>query len=195
MDRRKWSVPGTAGGSAVQDIDSLLTQRINRLHRSRQWAKFWVVTACIVVAVLLLANFVLGFASVHGDSMAPALCDGDTALVWKPQQTYQQGDIVLFQTAAVDGIQAQRVIACPGDRVEIDEKAGCVLVNGTKLEEPYAYAPTTCVDLTDPITLGEDSYFLLGDNRTESADSRSAAIGAIPGSAILGKVIFLFRGV
>lgn len=178
-----------------QDIDTLLTQRINALYQRRQRLKFWTATACIVIAVLLLANFVLGFAAVHGDAMAPALCDGDTALVWKPQRTYKQGDIVLFQTEAMDGVQARRVIACPGDRIDIDGNAGTVLVNGKTLDEPYAYVPTSGADLTYPVTLGEDSYFLMGDNRTESADSRTAAIGVIPGSAIMGKMIFLFRSV
>lgn len=176
-----------------QDAGSFLSYQLSVLRRSKERRAFlfWVVG--LAVAIYLLTSCVITAAVIHGDAMAPSLYEGDFALLWKVGKQYLPGDIVFFRSEATSGIQVRRVIAGPGDEVEIDDEAGLVLVNGVSLTEPYAPGGTYSADVEYPLVLGENEYFLLGDNRAGSMDSRFSPMGVVTKKQIVGRLIFLAR--
>jgi len=120
---------------------------------------------------------------VVGVSMESALANGEILLADRLTCTLQGpkcGDIIVF--AREDVYYVKRVIALPGQSVGITH--GTVSVNGVPLSEPYLNTPTTQGEVS--LTLGENEYFVLGDNRPLSADSRSAQIGTVQKEEIIG---------
>ena len=111
------------------------------------------------------------------------------------------GDIVVVSRNASNGYYAdegegpiiKRIIATEGQTVDIDFKAGVVYVDGEALTEPYALTPTNIDEgMQFPLTVEENCYFVMGDNRNLSKDSRSIEIGLIDRREILGKALFIF---
>lgn len=141
----------------------------------------------VLLAVFFLLVFVLGISRVDGTSMSPTLSDHQIVLYSKLSTSLMRGDIAAIVTPA-GSHYIKRVIALPGDTVDIHD--GRVYVNGEEENSPYAVGSTEPETITDyPITLEDGMYFLLGDNREASADSRTfgpVAQGQIQG-IILGK--------
>ncbi|MCD7816829.1 MAG: signal peptidase I, partial [Bacteroides sp.] len=123
---------------------------------------------------------------VSGDSMEPTLSNGDI-IVLLSGSSFETGDLVGFYYQ--NKLLLKRVIGGPGDVIDIDEE-GNVTVNGELLDEPYVTnkALGEC-DITLPYQVPESRYFVMGDNRTTSIDSRSSAIGCIEIDQIVGKVM------
>lgn len=101
---------------------------------------------------------------------------------------YTCGDVVAFQCEGLDAVLIKRVVACPGDQVII--KDGTLYVNGSvslifPQEGIFEYSGLAA----DHIYLGEDQYFMVGDNLKESKDSRYVEVGVVNGEDILGKII------
>ena len=119
--------------------------------------------------------------------MAPTLNDGQIIISVKSRH-FSTGDVVAFYHG--NKILVKRCIAGPSDWINID-KGGNIYVNDKKLDEPYvekkAFGETT-IDL--PYQVPEDRWFLVGDNRSVSLDSRSTTIGSVPTDQIIGKIIF-----
>lgn len=133
----------------------------------------------------------LPFTTTH-DSMRPTLEPGD--LVWVlpidrcGEPPLGRGDIVAFQSwHEGEGAAMKRVIAVPGEELAI--RAHQVLIDGAVLEEPYATPPTHGV--VGPLRLGPGEYFLMGDNRGQSCDSR--VHGPVTGDRLIGRAIFRSR--
>lgn len=143
-----------------------------------------VVVAALAVLVATLWTPVL---QIYGSSMTPTLSEGQFVVSLKGAK-FQQGDLVSFYIG--NKLLVKRVIAVPGDWVNITED-GTVYVNDERLEEPYvdALAFGQC-DLELPYQVPESSYFLMGDHRESSVDSRSSAVGAVPHEQIVGKIVF-----
>lgn len=143
-----------------------------------------VVVAALAVLVATLWTPVL---QIYGSSMTPTLEEGQFVVSFKGAK-FQQGDLVSFYIG--NKLLVKRVIAIPGDWVNITED-GTVYVNDNKLEEPYVdeLAFGQC-DLELPYQVPESSYFLMGDHRESSVDSRSSAVGAVAKDQILGKIVF-----
>lgn len=177
-----------------QDIDSLLTRELRSVRKRQENQKFLLRLCCALAAVTMFTALVFRIAVIRGDSMAPALAQGDVALTWRLNHRYQQGDIVLFKASAADGVQVGRVVAVPGDEVRIDALSGEVMINGETLVESYVYGITQAADKAYPLILGEKEYFILGDNRMQAFDSRFSAIGAVPKKEIIGKLVLILRG-
>lgn len=146
------------------------------------------VTALVIIAVLF--TFILRFVGVDGDSMNPTLYDNDWLVVTAINNNINQGDIVIStQPNAFNEPIVKRVIAKGGQTVDIDFNAGIVYVDGTALDEPYTAEPTVTMEGTSfPIVVPEGKLFLMGDNRNNSTDSRSASIGCVDERYILGVV-------
>lgn len=151
----------------------------------------------ITLGVVLVVFFSLFLpVRVQGESMESTLLNGDLLLMkrsWLVSE-YVQGDIVV---AAKDSFHngeciIKRIIAVEGQTVNIDNETGLVYVDGVALDEPYSLTPTyEKGELDFPITVAENCYFVLGDNREESLDSRYSQIGQVHKDEIQGKIIWL----
>lgn len=156
--------------------------------------RIWLFAlAGLAAIVALLSCFYNPFVQVEGGSMFPELWDGDVLLVnlqayrW---ETPQRGDVVVFRQGGA--VLVKRMIGLPGDLVEVRRQR--VIVNGVPQAEPYASAsewmsagPMGRVSPDfGPIQVPAESYFLLGDNRARSLDSR--IFGPVPRSALMGRV-------
>lgn len=156
------------------------------------WA-FKVILVCLLALVIV---FYFGRQVKNsGDSMRPAVLDGDIVLVNRmiyDASKPKRGDIIVFKPNGNENARSyiKRIIGLPGETVQIKDKE--IYINGEKLEEDYE---TTAIEeagtAAEEITLDGDEYFVLGDNRRNSEDSRMADIGNVKRSEIEGKAWFV----
>lgn len=144
-------------------------------------------TFFIVVVIVLIVNFCLPVMQVTGSSMDPTLRDGEIVLARKNSEI-KKGDMIAFYYN--DKILLKRVIASEGDQIDINE-AGIVSIDNMLLEEPYIKEPALgdC-DIMLPYQVPEARYFVMGDSRSTSLDSRSTAIGCVAKEQVIGKICF-----
>lgn len=147
------------------------------------------VFSLLIVAALavLIATLVLPVIQISGTSMEPTLEDGDIAVLIKTDR-FETGDLCAFYFQ--NKLLLKRVIGNPGDYIEIDEE-GTVYVNGEVIDEPYLVEKSLgeC-DINFPFQVPENKYFVLGDQRETSIDSRSSVIGCIEKDQIVGRILF-----
>ena len=124
---------------------------------------------------------------IYGSSMTPTIEEGQIVVSVKTSN-FEQGDLAAFYIG--NKLLVKRVIAGPADYVFIDE-AGTVFINGEELFEPYLVekALGEC-DIEMPYQVPDSRYFLMGDHRKTSVDSRSSTVGCIPKDQIVGKIVF-----
>jgi signal peptidase I len=150
-----------------------------------------------VLIVLLLTWVILTFVgqrtSVSGQSMLPMLENGDQLIVDKLTYRFrdpERYDIIVFPYQfAENTYYIKRVIGLPGETVQIDDK-GAIYINGELLPEHYGREVIAANNLglaASLITLGKDEYFVLGDNRNNSSDSREPSVGNIRRKDIIGR--------
>lgn len=143
-------------------------------------------------SIWLLSNYVVGRIEVDGPSMNDTLQDQDNLLLNKFSyrfHTLDRYDIVVFRYLyETDTDYIKRVIGLPGETVQIDAD-GVIYINGEALEEHYGREVITDPGIAaEPLTLGADEYFVLGDNRNCSIDSRSPDVGRVKKSQIRGNI-------
>ena len=150
-----------------------------------EWADSLIVA---IIAVFLVFAFIFRLAAVEGGSMNPTLKDGDWLAVKSISTNIKRGDIVIItQPNALNEPLVKRVIAVGGDKVDINFSEGSVTINGEVIYEPFIAEPTQRqFDIAFPITVPEGCYFVMGDNRNNSIDSRSNIVGFIKYGYILG---------
>ena len=146
----------------------------------------YVLTIVAAVAVLV-ATLILPVLQIEGTSMEPTLSNGDIVLLTKTTR-FSRGDLCGFTWN--NKLLIKRVIGTPGDWIEIDTD-GTIYLNGEELAEPYVQQPAfgEC-DLEFPFQVPPAQYFVVGDMRENSIDSRNSLIGCIPKEQIVGKVFF-----
>jgi signal peptidase I len=166
-----------------------------RPARERVWRAVWELLHDLSIAVLFcffLITFVAQAFRVQGTSMEPLLRDGDRIVVNKFVYRFQPietGDVVVFWYPRDPSVSfIKRVVGRPGDVVEI--RAGRVFVNGTWMPEAYLAEGFHDKDSHPPITVQPGHYFVLGDHRRSSNDSRSW--GEVPQKYIYGQAVFRF---
>lgn len=167
--------------------------QIESARRRYRWQKAYfkalrgtisVLTYMAAVAALI-ATLVLPVLQIEGTSMEPTLKNGDIVLLTKTT-AFERGDICGFSWN--NKILIKRVIGIPGDWIEIDTD-GTVYRNGEKLDEPYANQISfgEC-DLEFPFQVPQEQYFVLGDMRESSIDSRNTLVGCVETDQIIGKI-------
>lgn len=168
-------------------IDGDLKKQNSMMKEAGLWVRDLGI--CLIIALLFI-NFVAQNTYVDGPSMNPTLHDGEYVIINKFIYYFtspDQGDIVVFPSEGGKGDPfIKRVIGVPGD--EIDIKDGFVYRNGEKVEESYVSGPVEKKgDTVFPVKLSEGDYFVLGDNRAVSFDSRYLQVGNIKKKDIIGR--------
>lgn len=149
----------------------------------------WVGTMVTALVVLvLLFTFVFRNVGVEGDSMQPTLQTGDRLLLSSLANEYERGDIVVIDRYTDEPL-IKRVVAVAGDTVEILAD-NTLLINGIAQYEPYIQGYTVSRDMAGIVTVPEGRLFVMGDNRTNSKDSRMNEIGMVSVKDVVGKAIF-----
>ena len=154
-----------------------------------------ITTSLYVLLVLCLSYLFITFVGqrteVQGSSMEATLSNGDQLIVDKISYRFRDPkryDIIVFPFRYEDNtFYIKRIIGLPGETIQIDGE-GNIWVNGEILEESYGRQMIRDPGLAaEPITLGEDEYFVMGDNRNNSSDSRVEAVGNIHRNEIIGR--------
>ena len=169
-------------------------------ERGREIVNTILWFAAVFVLSWLLVTFVAQRTDVNGTSMYPTLEDGDQLIADKITYRFrdpERFDIIIFPYKYAENTYfIKRIIGLPGETVRIDEQ-GNIYINGEILEEDYGYETILYAGLaSEEIVLGEDEYFVLGDNRNVSEDSRYADVGNIKREDIVGRAwlrIYPFR--
>ncbi|MDE7299641.1 MAG: signal peptidase I [Lachnospiraceae bacterium] len=153
----------------------------------------WIVQIAVVIFLAyFITNIVLEKTSMQGDSMKPTLSDGEALIVNKFAYLLRgpkRNDVIVIKQSGRehDYYSVKRIIALPGETVQIAD--GEVYINGEPLKEAINCEQILLPGLArEPLTLEENEYFVLGDNRNNSEDSRFANIGTIVAESIVGKV-------
>ena len=156
--------------------------RYSRVLLSTIYTLITVSAIAVLVATLLMPVL-----RIYGMSMTPSLAEGNIVLSVKTSE-FNQGDVVSFYYN--NKILVKRVIAFPGDWVNIDEE-GNVYVNKELLDEPYVTdkALGEC-DIELPYQVPDGKIFVCGDHRSTSIDSRSSTVGCVSEEQIVGKILF-----
>ena len=156
-----------------------------------------ISTLLYLLTVLCLTWLVIHFVGqrtvVDGSSMEPSLTNGDNLIVDKISYRFSEPkrfDVIVFPFQyKKNTYYIKRIIGMPGETVQIDEE-GTIYINGEVLEESYGkevMSPEMIDRAKNPITLSDDEYFVLGDNRNNSQDSRTEIVGNIKRENIIGR--------
>ena len=156
--------------------------RFRSTLRSTAYALVVVAAAAILVATLWLPVL-----KIYGASMTPSLYEDDIVVSLKGSD-FETGDVIAFYYE--NKLLVKRCVAGPGDWVDIDED-GTVYLNGTALDEPYIQekAKGDC-NIALPYQVPDGRYFVLGDHRATSADSRNSTIGCVAEEQVVGRIVF-----
>ncbi len=181
MDEKNIAVPTT------EELGAEL-ERVRGRKRFLKLLYNTVASLIVVAAVAVLVSMLfLPALRVTGVSMTPTL-HNDELVVCRRIGGFEKGDIIAFYHN--NKILLKRVIGVAGDVIDI-KNDGSVYVNGEKLDEPYVDSLSygTC-DIELPYQVPDNRYFVMGDHRSESIDSRTKEIGCIVEEMIIGKVIW-----
>ena len=171
----------------IEEIESEL-ERLTQRNKYRRALFSTIGTLAVVAAIaVLVATLFLPVLQVTGTSMEPNLYAGDI-IVGVRTNSFELGQVCSFYFN--NKLVLKRVIGTAGDWINIDDD-GRVYVNNILMEEPYVqeYAKGIC-DIEFPYQIPDGKVFVLGDNRAESIDSRSTAVGCVPVDEIVGKIIW-----
>ncbi len=156
----------------------------------------WVLEIAITIAIAVVFSYFFGVrSSVIGPSMSPQLDDGDEVLIDRFSYKFispKPGDMIAFLPNGNTNTHyyIKRVIGVPGDTVQIID--GVVYVNEEEYAEKTEVSRMEDAGIAaEPVMLGEDEYFVLGDNRNNSEDSRFANIGSVKEEYMIGKAWFV----
>lgn len=174
-----------------------LKQEQEEVNVVKEIIGFVIYVAFLLLAVWFIITFVGQRTVVDGESMYDTLYDGDN--LWINKFIYrfkdpERFDIVvfpMFEGTDEETYYIKRIIGLPGEKVRIDDD-GVIYINDIPLEEDYGYEtiePEMIGRAGENVVLGEDEYFVMGDNRNASEDSRFELVGNLPGERLMGKAV------
>ena len=170
---------------SVEQLEQQLKQERYKI-RYQYALRTTIYTLLAVAAIaILVATLWLPVLQIYGSSMTPTLSEGQLVVSVKSKD-FEQGDIIAFYYN--NKILVKRIIAGPGSWVDIDED-GTVYINQEPLEEPYLaeHAYGQC-DIKLPYQVPDNQYFVMGDHRSTSVDSRSTTVGCVATDDIVGRL-------
>lgn len=189
---------GRKGERAFEKAAEVLHKKHSDVNKTFSLS-FLLTLACVILAALALRQFIAEPTRVKGDSMQYTLLDRERLFVEKIGYWFgapERGDIVIVKYPNSSDRYVKRIIALPGETIEIREDC-FVYINGERLDES-AYAGDWYGKIDLPMetkgskngkyTVPEGHYFVMGDNRNNSTDSRDKLVGAIPEDKVLGRV-------
>lgn len=173
----------------IPSIESLRAELAREEARCSRRRVLWNMAAALIIAAAvagLVLTRIYALIEVDGNSMEPTLSDGEILFLRRTKEV-GAGDIAGFYYEGK--ILLKRVIGMPGDEIEIDTD-GNVSVNGQPLEEPYLRKKSLekC-QLEFPVTVPEGTFFVLGDNRAVSVDSRDLSVGYVRKDQVVGRAV------
>ena len=169
----------------------MLRAELKREKYRRRYGKMLKNTVYTLVVVaafaVLVATLWMPVLQIYGSSMAPTLNEGQIVICVKDSE-FERGDLAAFYMG--NKLLIKRVIAGPADIVNI-EQDGTVFVNAAQLDEPYVSEKAfgEC-DIELPYQVPDSRYFLMGDHRATSVDSRSSVVGCVSEEQIVGRIAF-----
>lgn len=174
----------------IPSMEQIEKERSRLQYRSRysRTLKSTIAVLLVVAAIaVLIATLWMPVLRIYGTSMVPTLEDGQIVISVKTE-SFEPGDIAAFYLG--NKVLVKRYIAGPGEWINLDE-SGNVFINGEPLDEPYltekSYGQTN-IEL--PYQVPDERYFLMGDNREVSIDSRNTTVGCVEKDQIVGKIVF-----
>ena len=171
----------------TDDLEKGTGQKVDMKKEILSWV-FYI--AFVLVLTWVIITFVGQRTRVDGRSMMNTLHDGDNLIVEKLSYRFsdpKRFDIIVFPPTGKKEYYIKRIIGLPGETVQIDEN-GNIYINGELLKENYgAETIQNPGRAANPITLGDDEYFVMGGNRNNSKDSRSEEVGNVKRSQIIGR--------
>lgn len=180
----------------LNDLKEVIPQKVGKVT---DWVTTVVIIAFCIGIAYFLASFVTTYVAhqttVEGESMEPTLTDGDSVIIQRLSYYFvdpKRYDVVVFPVSYDDGTAKKtyyikRVIGLPGETVQIID--GSVYINNEKLDDDvYGAAAINEAGIAEnPLVLGENQYFVMGDNRNMSTDSRNSYVGLVNKNDIIGE--------
>ncbi len=164
----------------------LKRERYKSKYKRTLKSTIYVLISSAAIAVLV-ATLWLPVLQIYGSSMTPTLHEGEIVISLK-EKNFEKGDIIAFYFG--NRVLVKRYVAGPGDWVDINDD-GTVLVNGLPIDEPYVNQKSVgnC-DIELPYQVPDGRYFMLGDDRATSIDSRHSSVGCVAEEQIVGKILY-----
>jgi len=180
-------VPATGGRAIMAKVQLIIL--------NRNWNKHYQIVALLGAAAVLAAAAIVFLScrtyTVKDSSMSPSLKAGDKLYYCRFQQ-FQYDDLVLFQSDSSGRMCVKRVVGLAGDTIRLGEN-GHVVRNGVLLKEPYATLHTGGISAAKELIVGENTLFVLSDNRNSFSALQNVENGQIPLSSVYGIIVRIVR--